>query len=208
MIDEGLALDLQTHQYSYDGVRVGGVSEILTALGIVDRRYFKEYALARGTAVHTACEYLLNKRLDWKTLDERIKPYVEAAAKFLADAGADLEDNPLIERPVWHPALRYAGMPDLVCKVFGVRAVIDWKSGGTGAAGLATAAYELAVRTNEKLTKPLRRMVVQLKPDGTYKKTDLTDANDYPMWTAAASLFNRFHINRKDWNNGERNDVA
>lgn len=193
----GLELDLESHTYSFAGKRVPGVSEILTALGIVNATWFSDFARDRGSAVHSALEYLLTGKLLWDKLDPRIVKYVEAAVRFLDDAKADRE-SACVERPVWNPTLRYAGTPDLVTNVFGAPAIVDWKTGGTGAAGLATAAYDMAIRCEWSVTTPLRRMAVQLKPDGTYKKTDLKDPNDFIDFQAAARLFNRFHINRKD----------
>jgi hypothetical protein len=201
-VSDGLELDLERHVYTYDGQRVSGVSEVLTGLGIVERVWFTEFARARGTAVHLALEYLLTGTLDWTTLDPRIEPYVRAAVRFLEDAQVG-ENGRIVERPVYHSMLRYAGTPDLVAEVFGERCVIDWKSGGTGAAGLATAAYEMAVRNQPRmgecppsLRQPLRRMVVQLHDDGTYHKRDMMDSSDYPHWQSAVMLFNSYHLPR------------
>ena len=200
MIDDserGLELDLETHTYTYAGVRVAGVSEVLTGLGIVNPTWFSEFARERGSAVHSALEYLLTGKLLWDRLDPRIVKYVEAAVRFLDDAKADRE-GAWVERPVYHQVLRYAGTPDLVTTVFGDPCIADWKTGGTGAAGIATALYDMAIRDERGFERPLRRMAVQLKPDGTYRKTDLKDPNDYIDGQSAVRLFNRFHINRKD----------
>lgn len=199
----GLELDHVEHRYTFNGARVAGVSEILTGLGIVDPRFFTPEGRDRGTAVHAAVEYLLQGRLDWDSLDSRIRPYVDAAARFFAEAGISV-GQPLmaIERPLWHPTLRFAGTPDLVAVAWGVRSIIDFKSGGLGHVGLSTAAYELAVRLEEGQRLPLRRIAIQLKPDGTYKKTPLTDSRDYQLWSAAALLFNEFHLGKKDRDDG------
>jgi hypothetical protein len=193
----GLALDLERHQYSFDGKRVGGVSEILTGLGIVDRSWFTEFACARGSAVHAAIEYLLHGRLDCRSLDERIKGYVEAAVAFIDAAGIYRSPQLVIERPVWHPVWRFAGMPDLIAEAFGELSLIDWKTGGASFAGLQTAAYDDAYRFDKPTVKPLRRMAVQLKSDGTFKKTDLRDARDYTDFQACCLIYNKYVLPRR-----------
>jgi hypothetical protein len=194
---DGLELDLETHRYTYDGQPVGGVSEILQSLGIVESQWFNDYAMSRGTAVHSAIEYMLRGKLDWRSVDERIKGYVEAAVSFMDAAGIPASPLKLIERPVYHATWRYAGMPDLIAVAFGELSTVDWKSGGLGHAGMALAAYESAYRVSNGLTRPLRRMAVQLKPDGSFKKTDYVDPHDYIDWQACCLIYNRYLINRR-----------
>lgn len=192
---KGLVLDHATHTYRHCGRRVGGVSEILQALGIADGSWFSEFAARRGTAVHLAVEYLLRGQLDEASVDVRIRGYVDAARQFLDQAGLDTS-SAVIETPVWHPQLLYAGKPDLVGVLFARQSVVDWKSGGTGFAGLSTAAYEWAYRAAHGIRTPLRRLVVQLKEDGTFKMTAQKDANDYTIWAAAVQVFNAIHLPR------------
>lgn len=196
-----LELDHQTHKYTIGGRRVGGVNEILQALGIINARWFTPESRERGSAVHLACEYLLQGRLDWATVDESIKGYVDAAAKFVTDAGIVIghPDN-RIECPVYHPQLHYAGMPDFSGKAFGDECVIDHKTGLVGQAGLATAAYEMALRAEDGSRMPRRRFAVQYKNNGKYKLTPLTDSRDYVLWQSCVMVFNTFHIHHKDNN--------
>lgn len=192
-----IELDLETHQYRADGRRCGGVTEIITSLGIVDRSWYTEHACRRGTAVHRALESILTGRLDLASAPEEIRPYLEAAVRFLADAGVDIAGLVEVERIVYHPHLHYGGMVDLIGTVFGRRAIVDWKSGGSAGAGLQTAAYEMAYRA-ETGCAPLRRMAVLLRPDGTYRKEDFDDPTDYIRWSAAVELYNQYHAQRRD----------
>lgn len=197
----GLELDLEEHSYRMEGVRIAGVSEILGGLGIVDRSWFTDYGRERGKAVHEALEYHLCGGVDWSSVEERIKPYVDAALLFLSDAKVKPGLGTFVERPIWHPLFKYAGTPDLVCDAFGEPAIPDWKSGGIGeAAGLQTAAYEMAARIAYPLPgkgQTRRRMAVQLFDTGKYRKTDLQDGFDYAHFTAAVTLYNRFILPRR-----------
>jgi hypothetical protein len=197
----GLELDLEDHVYRMDGAIVPGMSEITTALGIVDRSYFTDYGRERGTAVHTALEYHLGGGLDWASVDERVKPYVEGAILFLDDAKVKPGPGTHVERPLFHPLYRCAGTPDLVCEAFGEPCVPDWKSGGIGeAAGLITAGYESMARIAYPLTgkgATRRRMAIQLLPTGKYRKTDFRDGFDYAYFQSAVSLYNKFILPRR-----------
>lgn len=196
----GLEVDYETHIYRANGARIGGLSEIFAALGIVDRSYFTDYARDRGVAVHTAIEYHLCGGLDWSSVDERIKGYVEGALRFLDDAKVKPGPGTYVERSLWHPLHRFAGTPDLVAECFGDPSVPDWKSGGlTDAAGAISAGYEMLARQAYPLGKPgavRRRMAVQLHPNGTYTKRDLQDGFDFAYVAHAVSLFNRYHLPR------------
>jgi len=195
--ERGLSLDHESHTYWFDGVVVAGVSEILCQHAGVDRSYFDDWSRDRGTAVHKAIEFWIDGRLNWSTVDERIKGYVDAALLFINDSGAQLGPGTYVERPVWHPVMRYAGTPDFISTIFGQDTLVDWKSGGIGAAGIATALYEMAARIAFPVQKPRRRMAVQLHENGTYKKADLSDGFDFNYAASAASLYNKFYLPKK-----------
>jgi hypothetical protein len=194
-----IELDHETHAYTLGGQPIGGVSEILGSLGIVDRSWFTDWARDRGKAVHTAIEFHMTGGLDWKTVDPRIKGYVEAALRFMDDAKIKPGPGTYVERPIAHPHWRYCGTPDLVCEAFGDQSVPDFKSGGLGAAGIQTALYEMAARVAYPVVNLMqrRRMGIQLFEDGHYKKTDLRDGFDYADAHAAIAIFNKFHLPRK-----------
>ena len=100
-----------------------------------------------GQAVHLGIRYVLEGRLDRKSVDPLTMPRLEAAEKFVKDMGV----TPLaIEKPVASD-LGYAGTPDLVC-TFGKgpeRAVVDFKcsTSAQAAAGLQLVAYAGASST-------------------------------------------------------------
>lgn len=195
----GLCLNHELHSYAYDERPVPGVSEVIGGLGLVETGYFTEWGRERGKAVHLAIEhYLCGDGLDWSSVDERIKGYVDAAVSFLSDAKIVAGPGTFVEIPIWHPLLGYAGMPDLVCEAFGDLCVPDFKSGGLGVAGIQTALYELAARIAYPTQgdKPRRRMAIQLFETGRYKKVDLQDGFDYPRARAAVDLYRTYIFKR------------
>jgi hypothetical protein len=192
----GIELDAASHRYSWDGRPVGGVTEIIQALGLVEARWYSDYSRERGTAVHAALELLAMGRLDWTSVDPRIIGYVRAGERFVLDAGIPIGEC-LTEHLVYHEARRYAGKLDLFAKAYGAPAVIDFKSGGLGCAGIQLAAYEEALRIERGDVRPYRRMAVQLRDDGTYRKTDYRDFSDYAEWAACCLIFNKYHLPRR-----------
>lgn len=180
-----LILD-DAHRYFLDGVRVPGVTEILDGIGLIDTRWFTEESRRRGSAVHAAIHYHLQKDLLWSSVDERIKGYVEAAILFLEESHFDGVE---IEQRVVHTGYpMFAGTAD----VFGVfsskETLADWKSGAiSDVHGLQTALYDIA-----KGGKRRRRIGVQLRDNGTYRKHDFDDRRDYDRGLAAADLYTRF----------------
>lgn len=213
MIDEypsmdeapGIVLDSSTHRYYYvsPGARpqpVAGVTEILKGVGIISHDWVSEYALDRGTQVHKAMQLLIQGRLDWSSLDERIAGYVKGGAKFCAAAGVELgAPESLTEHLVYSRTYGYAGKLDAFLSVFGRQAIVDWKSGVLGLAHIQTSAYAEAFAEERGIVASLPRYGVQLFPDGDYKLTPFKASRDFDIFRAAALLYNTYHLpKRKD----------
>ena len=84
-----LELNSETHTYSVNGSIVPGVTEILSAQGMIDLWGIPVFQLQRardlGKAVHSTCEYFDKGILKISTLDEGIVPYLKAWIKFLKE---------------------------------------------------------------------------------------------------------------------------
>jgi hypothetical protein len=182
-----LTFNSERHEYRLGGRLVPHVTGILAGLNLVDTSWFTEESRLRGQAVHQAIHYHLEGDLDWSTVQDRFKGYVEAAILFLDDAKAVIDSTEL--RLVHGGAPIFAGTADVVGELFGDASVVDWKSGAIGeVTGLQVAAYDIALGGGRR-----RRMGVQLKANGKYSKPhDLTERQDYPRFLAAADLFNRY----------------
>lgn len=83
--------DERKHEYRISGVVVPSVTQIIGAAGLsgLDRvpADLLERNAAFGKAVHKAVELKCQEKLDYSTLDEALKPYVEQWDKFCNDFG-------------------------------------------------------------------------------------------------------------------------
>lgn len=190
---EELVFREEDHSYWRNGQRVPSVTQILAGLGLIDSRHFTEESRVRGKAVHAAVHYHLEGDLDWSSVDERIKGYLEAAITFLEDSRFEAL---AVEQRVWHLTYPiYAGTGD----AFGILparsqdTVADWKSGAIEEVhGLQTALYDIARGGPRR-----RRIGVQLRPDGKYRKRDFEDRWDYDRALSAADLYTKFIFDRR-----------
>jgi hypothetical protein len=120
MTAAALTFDAERHEYRLPDARlVPSVTQILHAVGVatdfdaIAARAPKmaeaiEFRRALGTAAHADCHAFDDCDLDWTTVDERVRPYVEAwasSARTPADADAR-------ERRVFHPVAFYCGTLD------------------------------------------------------------------------------------------------
>jgi hypothetical protein len=72
--------------------------------------------LERGRMVHAATVMIDNDTLDWKALDERLKPFCDAYVTFKMMAGPVMEATELV---VVHPSYRFGARLDRVMKLPG-----------------------------------------------------------------------------------------
>lgn len=197
----GLQFDPLAHVYTLDGVAVPSVTTILSATGLVSfdgvPQRTLEAARARGTRVHQAVHYLSEGLLDWETVHEADRGYVEAGAAFLRDSGFLAHGQ---ERRLFHPVHRYAGTVDLFGLWDGQHAVADYKTtAGNPAdvcAHLQLAAYAEALRAappdewfDLTPTQPIARLGVALHDDGTYRVDRYRDPRDFSVFLAALTVF-------------------
>lgn len=164
-----------------------------------------EHASERGKAVHRATELHDQGILDEDSIDDEVRPYLEAWTAFLGHTGAVVL---AIEKRVFCPKHRYAGMldriihwPDLPPPT---EAVLDIKCVAklSPITRLQTAAYEYAARV-DKRTRPRRRFAVQLRADGTYRAEEHKDRGDLSAYLAQLTIFNWRKSNDDNFNRSE-----
>lgn len=181
-----LTFDEASHTYHFGGQVVPGVTSILAPLTDFSRvpPAVLEAASQFGKAVHRACELDDLGELDEDALDPALKPYLEAWRKFSAEYEVQWDE---IEKPIYHPTLRYAGTPDRKGLVRGMRAVVDIKSTAQlyPSVGPQLAAYAQA--GNEPFA---HRIAVQLKADGTYVAKTYSDPTDFPVFASLLTVRN------------------
>jgi len=169
------------------------VTQVLRRVGLIEDDFYTEESRIRGRYVHQAIMYEEREGLDESSVDERLAGYVAAYRGFVRDVrpGRCL----LLEQPLAHRLYEYAGTPDQIREIKGHLALLDHKTGQPAPwHGLQTAAYvELAYCTADLwwtgATAPrLRRYVLYLRPDGTYRLVEHTDWKDWKLFLAALAV--------------------
>jgi hypothetical protein len=170
--------DEETHTYRVNGEVWISVTTVLRRAGYIDFSDVPDYVMraaqARGKRVHLAAHYLTEGTLDWDSVAIEERGYVEAAARFLADARVDVVGQ---ERRLAHPRYHYAGTADVIGFWDGHPAVLDYKTGDPAsvAADLQLAAYAEALRAVPPVewfdvgpTSPIKRLSIRLSKDGRF----------------------------------------
>lgn len=161
----GIVFDPEAHSYEVKGVRVPSVTQVIN--DVIPRTFHAEpWHLRRGQMVHLAIELELNGRLDWSSVDERIKGRVEAALAFLRDCRLDM-----VETEMRVAGIGYAGTVDFLgIDRSGNWILADWKGTIEATVQLQLAAYREALRVMS--TPHLvadRAAAVELSDSGKYK---------------------------------------
>ena len=183
-----LTFDQTVHGYKHDGEFIPSVTQVIREMGLLGDFVPEQFYLDRGTAVHLACEYLDRNCLDWDSVDELIKPRVEAYQKFKED----YKFIPtMIEEPVHSHALNVACTPDRVGCLGVLSSVIELKNGGRQKWHRLQLSIQEICIIEETYPGPMTRYSLELKADGTYKlhryKEDELDRK------AAESLVTLYH---------------
>jgi hypothetical protein len=112
-IEEGLDFASDTHTFLHNGEVLPSVTQVLKANRMTPDGYafIDPYYLTRGTYIHSATEFYDKGTLDEDSLDEAIRPYLEAYKRFRSDFNGQIVG---IEKRLWHPKLKYAGIVDRI----------------------------------------------------------------------------------------------
>jgi hypothetical protein len=198
------------HIYAINGNVVRSITQVLGDVGFIDYSMVPQDILAaaqaRGTRVHKALHYHLEGVLDWDSVDEVDRGYVESGLEYLDRAqlqplrDPDSKEILGVEYRFWDERDMTAGTIDyLAWEEDGWLSVNDWKTGEPSdvAAPLQTAAYaeyarrHLAEPLRARLgRKPLqiRRRAIKLFKDGAPgRAVPYNDPRDWPQFLAALS---------------------
>ena len=103
------------------------VTSILKDAGLVDTRWFTEYAREKGTQTHRAAQFIDRGGVNWATMDPGVFPRAVQYQRFLDEV------NPMIhaiERPVVNVVMGYRGTLDRIVAINGRMGVLDIKGPG------------------------------------------------------------------------------
>lgn len=188
-LDGRLTFEEARHVYRLDGEVIPGITSVLKRAGIIDDRFYSAEARDRGSAVHTAIEYLQEGDLERKTLAPLLVPYVEAWERFRDEMGWEPIERP--ELLVGSETLRFATRIDGVGVTRGcpLVTVCNWKTGSGYSAWWAIQSAGETIAYSETFGRSLyamRRASVLLTTNGRYKFDVHDDKNDYAVFRGAA----------------------
>ena len=189
-----LTLDEATHAYRLGAVILPSVTQVIGTV-LQDWSAYPQEVLARkrelGTLVHEATSLDSAGELDEDSVDEEVRPYLEAWRRFMREAQPRIVTTECI---VHHPIYRYAGTLDNEIILNGKRGILDKKTGELDAfVGLQLAAYQEAVDYNRKYgesKRALARWAIRLRPDATYRLESYVGKNDFTVFLAALTIYN------------------
>lgn len=199
-----VAFEPVAHEYRLpDGLRIPGVTEILSAVGVsvdfeglasIGRRVADAIDLKReiGHALHHDAHAYDDDDLEWSTVDPRVEPYLRAWVTFRENSRLTPTTR---ERLVYHATYGYAGTFDGIFeKPDGGLVLIDIKTGDPDDSGCQyqTAAYLAAYQHEHGLTSTLvDRWGVQLVPQRVipYRISPYTAWDDFARFQAFLTTF-------------------
>lgn len=182
-----LRFDEATHRYWVGDMEIPSVTQIIKQQGLMKGEgFFTKRGRERGAAVHMACALLAWDNLDWTSVDDEIKPYVESYGLF--KEATKLKPR-RTEFMFWHPRLLFAGTwdQDFDCQTI-QDVLVDLKSGGPQKTdGVQTAMYQEGALANH--IRIQHRAGLYLQPDGSIAKLrEYKDANDLKIGLCALRL--------------------
>lgn len=191
----------EDHTYAVEGKAIPCTSDILQGCGLSDYSGINpailENARVRGSEVHDYTRRFDLDLLDEAEVNEEYAPYLEAWKKFVSDYKCEWL---VIEEPIYSKKYWFATTPDRIGFVSGgllqfKRLLTDVEIKCTAqlmkSFGPQTAAHAIAHDEGKKVADKIkRRIVVQLKGDGTYRVEVYDKKKDETVFKAALTIFN------------------
>jgi len=175
-----LRFDPEKHIYTLGDRRLPSVTEIVNSVCGVEH-YADEWYLHRGSMIHRCIALYLAEKLDEKTVDERIRGRLEMAKKAIKE----LQIEPyLIERPLFHKVLQFAGTPDLYTSD---KILIDFKSSYQKNTAIQMGGYVKLLEANKYIVKECYEIVLE---DDRYIIGEHKSSRYKGLFLACLSIYN------------------
>jgi len=170
--------DAAAHVYTDEqGRELPHITGILLKAGLVDDTWFTAESSARGRAVHAlTTDYDLGI-LDRSDFTSAYKGYLQAYARAMEIVRPEWD---LIEVPLAHDVLRFAGRPDRIGRMYGLISVLEIKSGAPHPAHQIQTALQALLAAQETGLPAIHhaRYAVYIRADGKFKLEQHHDADD------------------------------
>jgi len=164
-----LTFDVDTHKYFFDGKPIPNVTAIIaetTGKGWQAAQWY----LDRGKAIHKCAQFIAEGK-DFKS-DPRLDGYVFALRRFFDQVKPEIIEN---EKMVVSKLYRFAGTVDLICKIGGIKMIVDYKhSIDKNRLPLQLGGYAVAVSDHEKY-RISYGLGIEIKETGEYSMTTKID---------------------------------
>jgi len=156
--------DQETHTYRINDRIVPSVTQILT--DIFGKRYwYDDWSTQRGRAIHTAINYLVEDCLDWGSVHNDIKGYLDAFVRFLDETKFKIIKS---EEILYSKTYNFAGTSDLLMSDNNGQTILaDIKSSVEPIVKLQLAGYAILYQENKII--PKRFCAIELSGDAKYK---------------------------------------
>jgi hypothetical protein len=184
--------DENTHTYSINDRIVPSVTQVLTDV-FGKRFWYDEWYAQRGRANHAMISYYVQGCLDFNSISDEIKGYLDAFIKFLNET----EFKPVkSEENLFSTVYNFAGTPDLLLSdPTGHLILADIKSSIEPIVKLQLAGYDILY--NEIKIKPKRHCAIELGIDGKYKIHWISDIQRMRnVFMSCLSIYN-FKVSNK-----------
>ena len=170
--------DPEQHIYTVDGVQLPSVTEVCRFLAYDYKSaqpWLAEAAARRGTAVHEACALIDYGEIPEETPE--IAGYLKAYRRFLADYAPEWE---LIEHPMGHTKLGFAGTLDRYGVIDGETAIVDIKTGQLHDAALSAqlTGYKCLLYLDPLCFTTQALYALKLSNDSTYELRRVEESDE------------------------------
>lgn len=209
-----LTFDEGTHQYFWDGRGVPGVTTVLSSVGIKRGEFWKpigfndqfisdDIASNFGSAFHKIAGIIRMGQVP--SFPAEMAPWVEQFHRFhrenLLVPISDDEGNLLIEYPMYHEVLGYAGTPDEVSMyvegpllpkyLWGSIIVPDWKTSTSEQKHyrLQAAAYAELVKKVFGIRKTIVPAIIRFTEDGYFPDVRINRPEDFIGFNSCLNIF-------------------
>lgn len=157
--------------------------------------YADEWYMQRGIAIHKAMELLIQNKLDWSSVDERILKRVKMGERAIKE----LKFIPPFETEIFltHPLYQFCGKIDLLT---GDGILVDWKSSQSYTDDLQLGGYYLLCSGNNKKVRKICSIV--LKED-KYEVFEYDKKKTSNLFLSCLNLYNflKEKGGEKEWQN-------
>ena len=176
----------ESHQYIIDGKPCqSSVTRELEKAGLSKYWNKDPWYMERGSAIHTATHLIDLDQLDWDTVDERIKGFLEGYLKFKRESGIIFEHR---EVSLYDPIYQFCGTPDAFYPL------TDVKTGEENEVQLG--GYWQLLRANGYETGR-EAFSLRLFEDGKYKFNPVKDIKFLSQVFLSCLTINRYKENTK-----------